>query len=87
MPLAPAHMLPGDDPRYAYLSTFHWMPSINGYSGYYPPSYLDRVHRLQVFPADPSTQLLRRAGCPVRDRPHICLPGGRSGVSAHGADA
>ena len=25
--------------------------------------------------------------CPVRDRPHICLPGGRSGVSAHGADA
>ena len=62
MPLAPAHMLPGDDPRYAYLSTFHWMPSINGYSGYYPPSYLDRVHRLQVFPADPTTQLLRRAG-------------------------
>ena len=62
MPLAPAHMLPGDDPRYAYLSTFHWMPSINGYSGYYPPSYLDRVHRLQVFPEDPSTQLLRRAG-------------------------
>jgi hypothetical protein len=62
LPIAPAHMLPGDDPRYAYLSTFHWMPSINGYSGYYPPSYLDRVHRLQAFPTGPTTELLRRAG-------------------------
>jgi hypothetical protein len=62
LPLAPSHLLPGDDPRYAYLSTFHWMPSINGYSGYYPPSYLERVHRLQAFPAAPATVLLRRAG-------------------------
>jgi hypothetical protein len=38
------------------------MPSINGYSGYYPPSYLERVHRLQAFPAAPATVLLRRAG-------------------------
>ena len=62
MPIAPAFLLPGDDPRYAYMSTFHWMPSINGYSGYYPPSYLDRVQRLQAFPAAPTTEVLRRAG-------------------------
>jgi hypothetical protein len=62
MPLAPAHLLPGYDPRYAYLSTFHWMPSINGYSGYFPPSYLERINRLQKFPDDPSTALLQRAG-------------------------
>ena len=62
MPIAPAFLLPGDDPRYAYMSTFHWMPSINGYSGYYPPSYLDRVQRLQAFPAAPTTEVLRRVG-------------------------
>lgn len=62
LPLAPSHMLPGNDPRYTYLSTFHWMPMVNGYSGYYPHSYFDKVHRLQAFPADPSTGVLQRAG-------------------------
>ena len=62
MPLAPAHLLPGEDPRYEYLSTFHWQPSINGYSGYYPPSYLERVDRLQAFPAAPATRVLQRSG-------------------------
>ena len=62
LPLSPPDLLPGTDPRYAYLSTFHWMPTINGYSGYYPPSYLDRVERLHDFPADPTTRILQRAG-------------------------
>jgi hypothetical protein len=62
LPLAPGYELPGDDPRYAYLSTFDWMPSINGYSGYYPPSYLERVDRLQKFPDAASTRVLQRAG-------------------------
>jgi hypothetical protein len=62
MPIPAANLLPGDDPRYAYLSTFHWMPSINGYSGYYPVSYLDRLQMLQNFPADQSTRVLERAG-------------------------
>jgi hypothetical protein len=62
LPLAPANSLPGEDPRFAYLSTFHWMPTINGYSGYYPPSYLERVHTLQTFPDARSTDILKRAG-------------------------
>lgn len=62
LPLSPPDLLPGTDPRYAYLSTFHWMPMINGYSGYYPPSYLDRVHRLRHFPEDPTTHILQAAG-------------------------
>jgi hypothetical protein len=62
LPLSPPDLLPGTDPRYSYLSTFHWMPMINGYSGYYPPSYLDRVHTLRDFPADPTTRILQRAG-------------------------
>ena len=54
--------LPGDEARYAYLSTFHWMPLVNGYSGYYPPSYLTRIDRLRAFPGAGSTDVLRRAG-------------------------
>lgn len=61
MPLAPANALPGEDPRFAYLSTFHWMPLINGYSGYYPLSYLERLQRLQSFPDARATAVLRRA--------------------------
>jgi hypothetical protein len=62
LPVAPPHALPGDDPRYTYNSTFHWMPMMNGYSGYYPPSYLDNVQRLQRFPDELSTITLQRAG-------------------------
>jgi hypothetical protein len=62
MPVSPPHALPGDDPRYSYLSTFHWMPLMNGYSGYYPPSYIDNVGRLQRFPDELSTRTLQGAG-------------------------
>ena len=48
------------DPRYAYMSTFHWMPLLNGYSGFYPPSYLRRLGRLADFPDDASVASLRR---------------------------
>ena len=54
--------LPGDDPRYAFLSTFDWMPSINGYSGYYPPSYLERLVGLRHFPSVRATAVLKRSG-------------------------
>ena len=62
LPVSPPQALPGDDPRYSYNSTFHWMPMMNGYSGYYPPSYLDNVHRLQRFPDGLATRTLQRAG-------------------------
>ncbi len=39
------------DPRYIYMSTFHWMPIVNGYSGYHPPSYVDRRGMMEEFPA------------------------------------
>ena len=48
------------DPRYAYMSTFHWMPLLNGYSGFYPPSYLRRLVRLADFPDEESVASLRR---------------------------
>lgn len=61
-PMPAVTALPGHDARYAYMSTFHWMPTVNGYSGYYPQSYLDRLTRLEDFPDDTATLALRRAG-------------------------
>ena len=49
-PMPMPDTLPGHEPRYAYMSTFHWMPLLNGYSGYYPPSYLTRLSSLRTFP-------------------------------------
>ena len=51
---------PYHDPRYAYMSSFHWMPLLNGYSGFYPPSYLRRLVRLARFPDEESVASLRR---------------------------
>ena len=31
---------PATTRRYSYLSTFHWHPIVNGYSGFYPATYL-----------------------------------------------
>jgi hypothetical protein len=54
--------LPGEEPGYAYMSIFHWFPLVNGYSGYYPESYLERLDRLRNFPNEGSIVQLRRDG-------------------------
>jgi hypothetical protein len=60
LPVPPLNQLPGSDPEYAYLSTFHWFPIVNGYSGFYPPSYLERLDRLRDFPSERAMNQLRR---------------------------
>jgi len=60
MPLPRA--LPGEDPRYSYLSTFHWHPILNGYSGFYPRSYLNRAKAMRDFPAEQAVARLRAEG-------------------------
>ncbi len=67
--------LPGEDPRYAYLSTFHWLPSINGYSGFYPPSYLSRIEPLIHLSVRCRYQDAQTGRCALRDRAHRGLPG------------
>jgi hypothetical protein len=62
LPMPVPGALPGNDPRYSYLSTFHWFPLLNGYSGFHPPSYVDRVDALRSFPDDASIARLRRDG-------------------------
>lgn len=54
--------VPGSDPRVAYLSTFHWQPIVNGYSGFAPQSYLDRLYDVRGFPDEKSIERLRRDG-------------------------
>jgi hypothetical protein len=54
--------LPGADPVYSYLSTFHWQPIVNGYSGFYPDSYLSRLDAVSGFPDEESMRRLRMDG-------------------------
>jgi hypothetical protein len=61
-PLPAPDALPGNEAWYAYMSTFHWMPMINGYSGYYPASYLSRLAILRSMPDDSALEALARAG-------------------------
>jgi hypothetical protein len=46
LPMPRPDALPGQDPEYEYLSTFHWRPMLNGYSGFYPESYLQLLETL-----------------------------------------
>jgi hypothetical protein len=61
-PMPAPNGLPYEEPRYAYMSTFHWMPTLNGYSGYVPPGYLRRLEAMKHFPSDASVMRLRREG-------------------------
>jgi hypothetical protein len=62
LPLPVPEILPGDDAYYAYMSTFHWRPMINGYSGYYPHEYLLAMERMRHFQPGRSVDALRRSG-------------------------
>ncbi len=42
------------------LATTHWMPLVNGYSGFHPPSYVQRIFRMQQFPSEATVASLRR---------------------------
>jgi hypothetical protein len=57
-PVPQTNNLPGDDAQYAYMSSFHWFPLANGYSGFYPQSYLARLSRLRGFPGDTALRQL-----------------------------
>jgi len=61
LPMTPDGV-PGSDPAYSYLSTFHWQPIVNGYSGFYPATYLSRLADTADFPDERSLRRLRRDG-------------------------
>jgi hypothetical protein len=51
-----------DDPTYLYYSTFHWQNLVNGYSGFFPPSYVRLMDAMRGFPDDSSLAALRARG-------------------------
>ena len=61
-PLPRRDSLPYRDAEYSYMSTFHWFPLVNGYSGVFPRSYLTLLDRLQSFPDESSIRRLRAIG-------------------------
>jgi hypothetical protein len=59
MPVPRPKALPGNEAYYQWLSTFHWRPLVNGYSGHYPRPYMRLLHRLRTFPDRASIEALR----------------------------
>jgi hypothetical protein len=53
------------DVTYMYRSTLHWRPMLNGYSGFYPTSYLNLLEQMRTFPDGQSLDELRRRGATV----------------------
>jgi hypothetical protein len=45
-----------------YESIFHWQPMLNGYSGFYPRSYLELLEKQLTFPDDASVDYLKQRG-------------------------
>ena len=51
-----------EDPEYLYYSTFHWQYLVNGYSGFFPPSYQKIVNAVRDFPDEASMDMVRSRG-------------------------
>jgi hypothetical protein len=48
------------DATYMYYSTLHWMPLLNGYSGFAPPSYFELRDAMRTFPDRNAILYLKR---------------------------
>jgi hypothetical protein len=51
-----------DNPAYLYYSTAHWQNLLNGYGGFYPPSYFRLAEAVVNFPDERSMIEIRRRG-------------------------
>ena len=51
-----------EDPDYLYYSTFHWQYLVNGYSGFFPASYLKVVNAVRGFPDDTAMNEIKSHG-------------------------
>ena len=48
------------DGMFMYASIFHWQPLLNGYSGFYPRSYIELIEMMREFPSDDAIAYLKR---------------------------
>lgn len=51
-----------EDPTYMYYSTFHWQTLLNGYSGFFPASYVSLYKETLLFPNAVALDDLRSRG-------------------------
>ena len=51
-----------DNPIYLYYATAHWQNLLNGYGGFYPPSYFRLAEAVVNFPDERSMTEIRRRG-------------------------
>jgi hypothetical protein len=58
----PEAMWPNDESLFMYLGMVHWLPMVNGYSGFFPASYLELVNVMETFPDERSLAYLRSRG-------------------------
>jgi hypothetical protein len=47
------------DGLYMFNSTWHWQPIVNGYSGFFPESFMAMSFVMETFPSDSSIAYLR----------------------------
>ena len=57
---------------YQYLSTYHWRPMPDGYSGFIPPAHGQIAYEMERFPSERSVSLLQALGVRL-----VVLHGGR----------
>jgi hypothetical protein len=50
------------DGRYMFNSTFHWQPIVNGYSGFFPKTFIELAEATTSFPDDRSIAYLKQRG-------------------------
>ena len=55
-------MTPDDDPTYMYYATFHWQLLVNGYSGFFPASYVEFLTQMASFPDARSLGAIKERG-------------------------
>jgi hypothetical protein len=52
----------GEDYQYMYFSTYHWLPLVNGWSGFIPPTYGQTVQAFQALPSRQAVESLSAMG-------------------------
>ncbi len=62
LPLPRAEALPGAEPNFQYFAEHHQHRLVNGYSGFYPPRYLQLLARAGRFPDDDAIAAIRGMG-------------------------
>jgi hypothetical protein len=62
VPIVEIPVMVGGDQTYMYYSTFHRQRLLNGYSGFFPPSYLRLAAAMRGFPDADSLHTLRTRG-------------------------